>query len=612
MKGSANTEDDRYTGAGAASNLTYSTSMRFTLCRPQADIDNENHWGARYFTDDYKTPASRALRDQIGKDKSKILFVNDIDKDGSGTPDYMDGWGCTFQQIPTLEREKLGAHRMLNPENKLVPMSVTLEGLPTSIDTGNVRIKFDYPESPPETMQRVALSGSIWGILINASGCDPVYKITSPTGYIRIWKKDGDAVRNVVADYVRSNQTLVSYSELQSLGGKFYLEAVNACTNWSGVRIVVSLSLDGGSTWAMSNAVRVTSMRCNFTAGVVRQFSKDWLTGERKLFEPDYSSPAAVLRQSAAAQVSGEKYIGLFPSWLHRFDDKHWHDADAALGHGFAYFQYEGPNLGNALFTACSTGTAPQYDHKYYWGKTGDSGFTHWDYGAGKKNDPIDLAWWDICPYTIEGKFLVLKQAYTLQPDRASRLFDTFNDTEPSGRYAKFGLHISTDPNVKGWGCLSNVGLAMVDNNLDVANITRCVVNTNMPTTVNQPAWEVLLGAYYIEGKNPLARLRFVRRVLSAISGETEGVAWGEDKPVTQQGGGALQGKLFNALNGETIARRNPDDPSGMPPIVDLTITNINQVLLQDHRTDNLRYYDPGKFPGVFGELPKNVFNMEE
>ena len=27
--------------------------------------------------------------------------------------------------------------------------------------------------------------------------------------------------------------------------------------------------------------------------------------------------------------------------------------------------------------------------------------------------------------------------------------------------------------------------------------------------------------------------------------------------------------------------------------------------------TDKLRYYDPGKFPQVFGERPKHVFNME-
>jgi len=45
-----------------------------------------------------------------------------------------------------------------------------------------------------------------------------------------------------------------------------YLEAVNAYTNWSGVRIVVSLSMDNGATWIASNAVRVTSMRCKFTA----------------------------------------------------------------------------------------------------------------------------------------------------------------------------------------------------------------------------------------------------------------------------------------------------------------------------------------------------------
>ena len=50
----------------------------------------------------------KTLRDSEGRDRSKILFVNDIDKDGSGTPDHMDGWGCPTTQIPLLEREQAG------------------------------------------------------------------------------------------------------------------------------------------------------------------------------------------------------------------------------------------------------------------------------------------------------------------------------------------------------------------------------------------------------------------------------------------------------------------------------------------------------------------------
>ncbi|MCL2104840.1 MAG: hypothetical protein FWH21_07290, partial [Kiritimatiellaeota bacterium] len=594
-----------FTGSGAASNLTCSSSLPITVREPGValDIDNENHWGEDYFTTDYKTPGQRALRDQIGKDKSKILFVNDIDKDGSGTPDYMDGWGCTTTQIPLLEREKTSGsnHRAVNAENRFVPVSVSLAAIPSD-KVGNVRVRFDYPDSPPETLQRVALTGSGWDN-VGPDNRPPAYKITSPTGHIRIWKKDGNVARNAAADYVKSNQTVMTYSELQNLSTPwtFYIEAVNACTNWSGVRVVVSLSLDNGATWVASNAVRVTSMRCNFTVGVVRPFTRRLIPPGRVLYTPDYSTPTAALDKVAKAQIANETAFSVFTK------DIWWHEGDALLGHGFAYFQYEGPDLkdilpGDLLSIACTSKT---YDHKYYLAKTGDSGFTHWDYDAGKRNRYSELAWWDICTSKVENQFLVIKQTYTLQPERASRLLMAIDDP---AREKNFGLHINEANNV--WGCLSYVGLAMEKENLDVVNITQCAFNKNMPTTVNKSVWEIIHGARDVQGMSLVAKLAFMQNLVNEILGETAGVPWGGDKAITQQGGGALQGKLFNLLNGKTIARRHPTNHSGYPTSP-LTITNIGQVDLEEHQTDHLHYYDPGLFPGVFGEQPKNVFNMD-
>ncbi|MCL1921805.1 MAG: hypothetical protein FWG50_12170, partial [Kiritimatiellaeota bacterium] len=539
----------------------------------------------------------------------KVLFVNDIDKDGSGTPDYMDGWGCTTTQIPLLEREKtIGSnHRYHNPENKFVPMGVSVEGLPTSIDTANVRIKFDYPESPPETMQLVTdnwdveqFERSKSGNTIHLTRTVPRVRVVSNTGKIRIWKTDGNAQRNVATDYVRSSQTLMTYNDLQGINGKLFLEAINACTNWSGMRIVVSLSLDGGSTWAMSNAVRVTSMRCNFTAGVVRPFTFNG--NDRVPFEPDYSTPLAAFTKAVSAFQGVQKHND-----ANGGGDRWWHDEDGSLGHGFAYFQYEGPDLGDTLTVRCSSLLGRRHDRRWYFGKTGDAGLTHWDYGAGNVNTQEQLAWWDICEHEIgEGgdlKKLVVKQTYTLKPERASALFDIFNDIGPAGRYANFGLHINTDPDVKGWGCLSNVGLAMATNKLDVANITRCAVSVNMPTTVNKSVWEVIEGARltsYSQGGVPGSLTR-------AVWLETFGVAWDGDKETL--GANALQGNLFNVLNGQPLAKRHPTSLSGFPTS-EVTITNIGDITL-DNARDNLRFYDPGLFPGVFGEQPKNVFNME-
>ena len=89
---------------------------------------------------------------------------------------------------------------------------------------------------------------------------------------------------------------------------------------------------------------------------------------------------------------------------------------------------------------------------------------------------------------------------------------------------------------------------------------------------------------------------------------ETFGVAWDGDKETL--GANALQGWLFNLLNGKPLAKRHPKSLSGFPTS-EVTITNIGDITL-DNARDNLRFYDPGLFPGVFGEKPKNVFNMED
>ena len=71
----------------------------------------------------------------------------------------------------------------------------------------------------------------------------------------------------------------------------------------------------------------------------------------------------------------------------------------------------------------------------------------------------------------------------------------------------------------------------------------------------------------------------------------------------------ALQGSLFNILDGQPLAKRHPKDLSGFPTS-EVIVTDISDITL-DNARDNLRFYDPGLFPGVFGEQPKNVFNME-
>ena len=593
-----------FTGTGLASNYNCSATLKITVYNVELDIDNQNHWGNDYFTTYYKTPEQRALRDQIGRDKSKILFVNDIDKDGSGTPDYMDGWGCSFQQIPQLEREKISSHRMVNPENKFVPFSVTLENLPSSFDTSQTLFRFTYPESPPETMQRVTLSGSGWDN-VGPQGRAPAYKVISPTGKIRIWKKDGSDLRNVATDYIRHNVG-IPYSSLIGSDGsaRLYLEAINASQNWSDIRIVVSMSVDNGNTWVANSAVRVTSMRCNFTVGVVRQYYQTSPLGTRHDFIPDYSTPAACLQTFADATFENEFYmwqrnlLHLGP-WT---PDKFWHQGeDAILGHGFVYFQYEGPNLNNLLYSSCYSSSAVSFDHKFYRGRTGNSGLTFWDYGGGNPNAQSDLAWWDICQYKLDApasKYLVVKKSYTLHPDKANAMCQMFADFLTQPIY--FGLHIN--PLNKGWGCLSNIGLVMREHGVDTVNMEKCFVNKDMPTTANTSVWAIIMGKK-LQGQ----RKSKVKSAINMVVTETQGVPWGRNKSIL--GTNALQGKLFNVLKNENIILRVSGVLNGHQNVTK-AVTILDDIDLQEGATDNLQYFDPGLFPVMFGEQPASMFDV--
>ncbi len=124
--------------------------VKYTVCGVDLDIDSENHWGSDYFTTNFRTESADAIEDIIGENMSKIVFVNDIDKDADEIPDFMDGWNCPQSQIPTLERE-LSGKRGANTKEQFVPMILEI-AVPLNL-ASSVRVKFVYPESKPSTME---------------------------------------------------------------------------------------------------------------------------------------------------------------------------------------------------------------------------------------------------------------------------------------------------------------------------------------------------------------------------------------------------------------------------------------------------------------------------
>jgi hypothetical protein len=576
-------------GNGELSEDEYERLVCVAVVRNDLDIDSENHWGEDYFTTDFRTGDADDIEDEVGEDKSKVVFVNDIDRDADEVPDFMDGWGCPVSQIPALPRE-ISGKRDSSSDSQFVPLIWEL-GIRASV-ADKVRVKFVYPESPPSSMGSESES---WTVTQNSeSKSEDATWIASDEGKIRIWQKDGSEERSVEDDYVESDKTY-ALAEL-GLGDDdtektFYVEGINASADWSDIEIKVMVSLDEGSTWASEDTVRASCLRCNFTMEVVTQYYRTLLLGNRKRFVPDYTSIFARLDGVWDAEKADGTYHKTHGTSEDEDKDWWWHEPDAVLGHGFVCFQYEGPDLGNALSEACE---ASDYQAKYFWGKTGGGAFTFWDYDPfGHENDQSDLAWWDVCEYELQDdKMLVLRKTYTLHYEMLSDLYDTFDDVP--GRYEKFGLHIDLDE--KGWGCLSNVGLAMDDHDIDNTRMDNTRVTKRMPTTANRSVWRVVMGTHtsYGAGSDEL------KHVFDTVKDHCEGVAWGASVPNT--GDGTLGDGLLGILQGKTLRDEN---------LAQWEIA-VEADLQLDMDIDDLDYYDPGLIPAEFGENPEDVFDAEE
>ncbi|MCR5380285.1 MAG: hypothetical protein K6G44_04815, partial [Lentisphaeria bacterium] len=475
-----------------------SDKIKLTVVKVDLDVDSEDHWGSDYLTEEFRTDYSDGIEDKIGKGKGKTIFVNNLDKDADGVVDYVDGWNCPVSQIQQLEREKQGG-RNLNADEHFVPLVLEV-GIPQSLVDKSV-LKVDYPESRPQSMV-------LENIPVEVGFDDQTrtithQKIVSHEGSIRIWSKNGSHERSVATDYVESGKVYRT-SELTGNNGicTLYIEGINASSTWSDIRITASLSFDEGMKWVVSDAVRCTCVKSNFQICNVRPYYISDILGTRKIYTPDYSTPASCIAKMYQCNHDTQKYFA-----MHSGYDYWWHEGDAVLGHGFACFEYDGPNLGDALYSSCS---ASEFDHKFFWGKTGWSGFSFWEYGVGETNAQRELAWWDVCNYKVESKWLVLKKKYAMQPEKLSRLFATFNDYPD--RYCKFGLHIERP--TKGWGCLSNVGLAMVENDVDTAKIGLCLFQKNMPNTANRSVWNIIMGTMFGNNHKGKAGLEVIDNVV--------------------------------------------------------------------------------------------------
>jgi hypothetical protein len=442
-----------------------------------------------------------------------------------------------------------------------------------------------------------------------------VKHVKSSEGRIRIWRKAGSVARSASDDFMASG-TSYNLAQLNITGklGTLYVEGINASSAWGATRIKVAASADGGRSWPLEDAVRVTCIRSNFTVGVVRRFYREhnfiFGTTSRCLFVPDYSTPKRALEVLYHADVEETKTRDRNYPPERDLGDPWWHEPDALDGHGFAFFQYEGPPLAGADTMRSKCKDSP-YDSSYYFGKTGTGGPTPWNYGDApeysRRNEQGELVWWHYCPpdqYKIQDEPLVLMRTWTLNPWRMSSMFRLFDQDD---RYLKFGLHI--DRSIKGSSCLSNVGLVLVESHFmgftgpkTSPSSWKWHFNQVLPSTINKSVWTLLAGVERCPDVTGKGRLELMDDVVDIIIEETEGLNWGQQKFIADETDpNSMVSKLFNVLRGKTI--RYPDGTS-------VLIETKGDLRLNHSSTDTLEYFDPGLVPADFPDNPTDLVDF--
>ena len=578
-----------YTKGDENSNVTFD-EIKYQFLEVDLDVDSLNRWGNDYFTDDVLLPEIDRIEESTAPWKSKIIFVNNIDKDGDEVPDFMDGWNCPVSQIPVLEREIKGK-RSSNTAEHFVPMLLNIKA--PDADPSKIRIRFKYPASDPKDMR---LDIVTWTIDAGPTQTELVAD-TSKSNKIRIWTKDGNSKRSRTTDFVVADK-IYTLDELEIELNKpkvFYIEGINASENWGDVEVIAEVSIDAGVSWTASDRTRLTCMVSNLGICVVRQFYHDGVFENRKLYAPDYSTPAKFLEKELNCYTLNYKALSSPLAARSAGFDTLWHDGDAMLGHGFAFIQYDGPDIPEMKLVLEDLISMSNYDSKIYYDKTGSCGIG--TYGEADFAEAESLAWWDICPYQIENKWLVLKQVTTLHPGRLVAINNTFKryrNLDPN----KFGLNI--DMSINGWGCLSNVGLVLKDPMCQPhvnKTLEECEVIKTLPSIANEDVIKFLVAAPNF-APSSIKKLLIAEKLSAAVVRAATATTWGE----------VASTSIYEQLISDfTEALEGIYDHSGNLIDRSYIIKKIGSA--KDECTD-LHYYDPGLFPKSFGENPKDAFDV--
>jgi len=296
-------------------------------------IDSSNQYGVAVPPPD---PAVDAIKDLGGSTNypGKIVFMNDMDVDGDGIPDFFDGF-----ELPNGDPCVAGMQSKGNIITGGAFVPVVLDcSFPAGIDTGKAKIEFTYIANDPGKIPTMTLANAAKKIASDATA-DPL------TGRIRIWTKNADQQRNAASvdnggDFVPGN-TKVSVTNVVPSGTNqvvLYVEGIGVSPNWGTDKIGVKVYPDPSQKVSINDEVSYTVVRCVYKICNWRPYKciRDPINvSKRVVFRTNYDSPDSLLRCYLDGELGFDDY---------EVNHKETHGMGAFMGHTYVRIESRMPS----------------------------------------------------------------------------------------------------------------------------------------------------------------------------------------------------------------------------------------------------------------------------
>ena len=299
----------------------------------------------------------------------KIIFMNDMDVDGDGIPDFLDGFELPDGTTPvanTTEQSKIITGGVFVP----VVLSCHVP------HTEKAFITFNYNANDPGKLTQKTAEQAV--AIANAA---PQQNSMPNGGYLRLWTKDASQHRNAKSvkdggDFVPSYIPIPLANIMTNGQGDviLYAEGIGVTPQWGMEPIKVLVTPDptpGKEAVSIKDTVTYSVVRCVFKILNWRPYTcvRHWPgpDAERYVFHANYDSPAG-LYQSYIQGELGFDYCAI--------NGRATHGLGAFMGHTFVRIESRLPN-------------GETYNH--WIGQTGENGkqqlYGYWDLENGK-------VWW--------------------------------------------------------------------------------------------------------------------------------------------------------------------------------------------------------------------------